>query len=90
MATKTTHGSCGKSWMQAGNMSGHCSACHETYYGVSAFDAHQRLVDDEIVCERPAANSKGKPIEWWADEDGQWHLGRRLTAEEKQRIWGRS
>ena len=80
MATRVTHGACGKSWNQAGNKSGHCSNCHETYYGTTAFDAHQKLVADQIVCERRG--------EWWQDDDGQWHKGRRLTAEEKKKIWG--
>jgi len=45
MAQIATHGACGKSWVQHGNRTGHCSQCHETFEGVSLFDWHQ-IVDD--------------------------------------------
>ena len=31
---------CGVIWHQAGNRTGHCSACHRTFDGLSAFEAH--------------------------------------------------
>lgn len=47
------HGQCGKQWTQIGNRTGHCSGCHETFSGLSAFDAHQSVVDDRNVCKKP-------------------------------------
>lgn len=86
--TTTTHGACGKTWDQRGNKSGHCSGCHDTYYGITAFDAHQRLENDRIICSRPDTTSKGRPIPWWQDNDGQWHMGERMTDEQKrERGW---
>lgn len=41
MTGLTTHG-CGKSWRQRGNRTGHCSGCHETFEGLSLFDAHRK------------------------------------------------
>lgn len=42
----TSHGACGKTWRQRGNRTGHCSACHETFEGLSLFDAHRVSYDD--------------------------------------------
>lgn len=35
-----THGACGKSWIQHGNLTSHCGACHETFAGLLGFDRH--------------------------------------------------
>lgn len=54
MAELTTHGKCGKSWKQRGNRTGHCAGCHETFEGLSVFDAHQRIGDGgTVVCLPP-------------------------------------
>lgn len=37
----TSHGKCGKTWKQRGNRTGHCADCHETFEGLSLFDAHR-------------------------------------------------
>lgn len=34
-----THGACRKTW--SGNRAAHCGGCHETFTGITAFDAHQ-------------------------------------------------
>lgn len=74
MATLTTHGSCGKTWMQRGNKTGHCSGCHETFEGISLFDAHQRHRDPRGIptCLDPATMDypKGWPLA--RDEYGTW------------------
>ena len=55
MSELTTHGACGKSWKQRGNRTGHCAGCHETFEGLSLFDAHQRLAaDGSVICADPA------------------------------------
>lgn len=77
---RISHGACGKTWEQKGNKSGHCSDCHEVFYGLSAFDKHRK----EMTCRDPLT-LKG---EWWQDEDQQWHCGRRLSEAEKKEIWG--
>ena len=42
-------------WHQAGNRTGHCSACHRTFSGITTFDAHQRMVDERSVCLDPGS-----------------------------------
>ena len=69
MSTLTYHGKCGKSWIQHGNRSGHCSSCHETFGGLTAFTKHQ-LQDDSgnVICREP--ESLGFE---WDEKDMQWH-----------------
>lgn len=55
MTTLTTHG-CGKSWRQRGNRTGHCGGCHETFEGVTLFDAH-------LVHEKDGSLTHLKPSE---------------------------
>jgi hypothetical protein len=51
----TFHGSCGKSWLQVGNQTGHCGGCHLTFSSGRAFDRHQRMEDGRSVCLSPLA-----------------------------------
>lgn len=44
---------CGTIWKQSGNRTGHCSNCHRTFDGITAFDRHQRHVDGKLVCLDP-------------------------------------
>lgn len=61
---------CGARWHQAGNRTGHCSACHRTFSGESPFDRHQTLTDrsadchNGIVCADPATSrtKSGDPV----------------------------
>ncbi|PPF56068.1 hypothetical protein C5B94_03875 [Clavibacter michiganensis] len=56
--TLTTHAACGKSWRQRGNRTGHCAACHETFEGITAFDAHQaQQPDGSVKCRDPRDTS---------------------------------
>jgi DNA (cytosine-5)-methyltransferase 1 len=32
---------CGAVWRQRGNLTGHCTACHQTFQGIELFDRHQ-------------------------------------------------
>lgn len=53
----TSHGACGKTWKQRGNITGHCSGCHETFEGEHLFDAHRHYLDEaqtERGCKDPA------------------------------------
>jgi hypothetical protein len=55
---------CGARWHQAGNLTGHCAACHRTFSGISTFDAHQRITNGKSVCVDPAtltSGTTGKP-----------------------------
>lgn len=65
------------SWRQRGNLTGHCSGCCRTFDTLSAFDAHQAVVDGRVVCSDPATmtRSDGSPryqsrtddvAEYWA------------------------
>lgn len=56
---------CGKTWKQRGNTSGHCTGCHETFEGITLFDAHQRRDDEssKTICLDPAKMTVGgKPL----------------------------
>ena len=71
---------------QIGNRTGHCANCHETYIGEAAWNNHYHMNFDtgEMFCRSPVL-VEGK---WWLDDEGYWHYGKRLTAEDKERIWG--
>ena len=77
---------CGVSWTQHGNSSGHCSGCHRTFYGLTAFDNHfRRRPDGGPECTDPAEHEPGKSgATFWADHEGQWHYGAPMTADEYQ------
>lgn len=72
---------CGKTWIQHGNRSGHCAQCHETFYGIVAFDSHFNRDDQsKPVCLSvkdlpPTLKRPG----WLADEEGQWHWAEEKT-----------
>lgn len=54
MGAIVKHPKCGKSWEQHGNRTGHCAKCHETFEGITAFDAHQHVNDDgSVTCRDP-------------------------------------
>lgn len=72
---------CGKTWIQHGNSSGHCTQCHETFYGIDAFDRHFSHDDQgKPICLPvkdlpPTLERRG----WLADEEGQWHWAKVKT-----------
>lgn len=73
MAALTSHGACGKSWPQRGNRTGHCSACHETFEGLTLFDAHRVVgADGKRVCLDPSALEYPKGWRLQQDEHGVW------------------
>lgn len=61
----------GHVWRQRGNVSGHCGKCHETFEGLTLFDAHQRIEEDgSVLCLKPQFMSyKGQPLR---QVDGSW------------------
>ena len=72
---------CGKV-SRANDTDGHCTACHLTFSGETAFTAHQHLDNGNLTCEDPATTLKpsGK-AKWYPRErpgttDGvAWGLG---------------
>jgi len=78
MSQIVSHGQCGKSWKQRGNRTGHCGACHETFEGLSLFDAHQSVSSDgRLICAHPGSMTyRGEPLRL---VDGTWR-GPRLPA----------
>lgn len=62
--------SCGTSWHQRGDRTGHCSSCHRTFASLDAFDRHQR-VDGRLTCLDPATLTRrdGSPL-YEAHHDG--------------------
>lgn len=75
MTDITTHGACGKSWVQSGNRTGHCARCHETFSGVRLFDWHQQLQGDgSVVCLTPD-DEKWQQYGLFYDADKmRWHV----------------
>lgn len=72
---------CGKTWIQHGNRSGHCAQCHETFYGIVAFDSHFKHDDQgKPIClsvkELPPTLER---CGWLADAEGQWHWAKEKT-----------
>lgn len=77
---------CSKCKKRMPNSAFHCSTCHDSFAGLTAWDAHR--VEGEckitIAADPYAAGTK----EFWVDDRGVHHLGRKLTAEESAAIWG--
>jgi hypothetical protein len=75
-----THPKCGKSY-PGGPTAGHCSGCCETFIGLGAFEKH-RVGDHgpDRHCEITADH--------WTDNRGFYHVGAKLTAERKLKMWG--
>ena len=85
MADTLTCRTCGHSWVQHGNMSGHCAGCHRTFYGENAFDRHlvHDRADGRPSHADPACVPAGKTGErFWCDHEGQWHYGQPVTPED--------
>lgn len=68
---RTAHGACGRSWVQRGNVTGHCAACHETFEGERLFDRHQHLTaQGKVQCSDPGSMViDGQPLRL---VDGTW------------------
>lgn len=45
---------CGTEWIQDDNETGHCSQCHETFDSLDAFDSHQVIRKQKLICRKPA------------------------------------
>lgn len=77
---KPTHPKCGKSY-PGGSTAGHCSACCETFIGLTAFEQHRRGAHGvDRHSELTGAH--------WQDDRGYWHYGAKLTDEQKAEMWG--
>lgn len=50
----------------------HCTACHESFASVSAFDLHQRLDTGHTVCADPAAMRRKNGNSVLVSRDGIW------------------
>jgi hypothetical protein len=84
--SKATHPKCGKSF-PGGDGAGHCATCCETFIGLAAYDAH--LSRDESGAYYHLDPMTAKPeAKWWRDDRGYWHKGNRLTAEQKEKMFG--
>jgi hypothetical protein len=61
----------GHVWKQRGNVTGHCSKCHNTFEGLTLFDAHQRILEDgSVMCLKPEFMTyKGQSLR---EVDGAW------------------
>lgn len=74
---------CGQCWVQRGNASGHCAACHVTFYGEAAFDAHQVRDPDmnaPIYIDPMERAVNAECPGYFLDAEGQWHFGDLETA----------
>lgn len=77
---------CSKCGKRMPNSAYHCSTCHESFSGLTAWDAHR--ADGECQWTESLDPYTTGPKEFWRDEKGVFHLGRKLTDEEKKEIWG--
>lgn len=59
-----TCGGCTKTW--TGTRPCHCSACHETFSGITTFDAHRQANAHRGKCRKPSR--MGLEL----NEKGQW------------------
>ena len=66
---------CGTTWIQHGEQSGHCVACHHTFYGLESFDKHIRHPKDAPAVHLDPSEHPPSPTRkgWLADHEGQWH-----------------
>ena len=82
---------CRTEWRQRGNATGHCSGCHRTFHGLSAFDGHfTRDRSGGPVCNDPASLRRpdGSAQAWWVDSSGHWYKGARMTDAARERVSG--
>ena len=75
--TATCH-ECGKA-LPGGNSGGHGAYCHESFRGTAAFDKHLIRTGARPIHQHPASavTPSGKPLDYWQDDKGVWHLGPR-------------
>lgn len=73
-------------WRQAGNITGHCAACHNTFAGLDLFDRHQRINDNGTVTCLEPAGMVYKGVELELDSDGTWRGPRMDTATKVKRF----
>ena len=81
----SVHPKCGKT-IPGGNSGGHCARCCESFRGDAAFDKHlirhrENGTTTRMECQHPstATTPTGKPLDYWQDDKGIWHLGARGT-----------
>lgn len=75
---------CGKEF-PAGDKTGHCGTCCETFYGLAAFELHRQGehgVDRHCIIPGDVGGL------WWADDRKRWHYGERLAPEALARLVG--
>lgn len=82
MSSGVLHPKCGNRF-PAGDRTGHCASCCESFYGLAAFDQHQSAADGRVSCSLPSTDG-GK---WWLDDSDRWHYGEKMSEEDKARIW---
>ena len=88
MRSTYEHAKCGK---RVPNSAYHCAGCHETFVGLTAFDRHRRQDGGSGMCViDPVSADPFVDSGFWADDNGLWHSGRRLTEAERQAIFGRA
>ncbi|GAB3621137.1 hypothetical protein GCM10027417_23980 [Glutamicibacter endophyticus] len=72
----------------AGDRTGHCGQCHETFYGLASFENHRRGAHGtNRHCILPGTDQS---LDWWKDDRQRWHLGQQLTPEQTRQIWGQA
>jgi hypothetical protein len=74
------HPKCGKRFPN-GSRAGHCAGCCETFIGNTAFEAHR--AGEHGTPERRCEIGPNH----WQDDRGHWHVGPRLTEEQKAKMW---
>lgn len=67
------------------NNTGHCAECCQTFVGLTAFDRHLDHTGGNLYSHLLPEDGVD---DWWLDERGSWHWGKRMTKEEKERRFG--
>ena len=72
------HPTCGKA-VPGGNSGGHCAGCCESFRGTAAAGSWwMGRPPVRIRCfSNAAVTPNGKPLDYWRDYQGVWHLGPR-------------
>lgn len=55
---RTSCGGCSVTWHQRGNETGHCAQCHRCFDSLRAFELHQRVGEERMICLDPASMVK--------------------------------
>lgn len=76
------HPKCGEYFPDT-SLTGHCSGCCLTFYGLTAFDKHQSYsADGKVVCTHPRDDERV----WRLDAENRWRFGEGMSTERRNKL----